>query len=109
MRLHISKSQTKLYKINLLLFCMIKQICLFITRSDVILGTCLITMFILLLIVALVAIVTWRLRKKPGEFRLFVYFIHKALLSLILVTQIPTIEQFLREPCFFVCVKNIQI
>ncbi len=71
-----------------------------------ILGTCLITMFILLLIVALVAIVTWRLRKKPGEFRLFVYFIHKALLSLILVTQITTIEQFLREHCFFVCEEH---
>ncbi|XP_016374691.1 polymeric immunoglobulin receptor-like [Sinocyclocheilus rhinocerous] len=42
-------------------------------KSDVILVTCLLSMFMLLLIVTLVAIVTWRLRKKPAfiisEFR----------------------------------------
>ncbi|XP_058614025.1 polymeric immunoglobulin receptor-like [Onychostoma macrolepis] len=36
-------------------------------KSDVFLVTCLITMFMLLLIVTLVAIVTWRLRKKPAR------------------------------------------
>ncbi|KTF97208.1 hypothetical protein cypCar_00024174 [Cyprinus carpio] len=35
-------------------------------RSDVILVTCLISMFMLLLIVTLVTIVTWGMRKKPG-------------------------------------------
>uniref|UniRef100_A0A8C2F6V6 Si:dkeyp-104b3.18 n=1 Tax=Cyprinus carpio TaxID=7962 RepID=A0A8C2F6V6_CYPCA len=37
-------------------------------KSDVILVTCLISMFMLLLIVTLVTIVTWGMRNKPGEF-----------------------------------------